>query len=71
MNPLNQEDVPLITIPARRVHKPEREAAEKRGHDKVFSGRKTASKKITEQEADDAIRQALRLGSGSEVLENE
>lgn len=70
MNPLNQEDVPIITIPARR-NKPERETAEKRGHDKVSSGRKTASKKIIEQEADDAIRQALRLGSSTEVLENE
>ena len=64
------EDDPIIDIPARRVHKPERELAEKQGHVKITSGRRAAHTRIQAQEAEDEMRQVLRQGSGTEYLES-
>ena len=66
--PMVTDDAPEKTIPARRVRPAERES-EKRQHDKIASHRKAAKTKIKQQEAEADIRQALRLGSGSEYLE--
>ena len=68
--PMVKDDAPEITIPSRQARPAEREAAEKQGHDKITSGRKAASSKIRQQEADDEIAEALRLGSGTDYLKS-
>lgn len=51
-------------IPAKRIRKREREAAEKKGHVKgITRGRRNATIRLEEVEADEQIRLALRAGS--------
>lgn len=66
MNPVidQYEDVPEKKIPAKRIRKREREATEKKGHVKgITRGRRNATIRIEESEADEQIRLALRTGS--------